>query len=45
MNTYETALVMTLLFVLRLAFPLLATLIFAYGMNRLLDYWIAHNVL
>ena len=37
MNEFEGTLVMIALFVLRFSLPLIATLIFGYGMNRLLD--------
>ena len=39
MNDFEATLVMTLLFILRFALPLLVTLAFGHGMNRLLRYW------
>jgi hypothetical protein len=35
----EAGLVMLALFLLRLALPLIVTVIFGYGMNHLLDYW------
>jgi hypothetical protein len=38
MNNFEATLVMTTLFFLRLGLPLLVTLIFGYGMNRLMDH-------
>jgi hypothetical protein len=40
MNTSEAALTMSSLFLLRLAFPLVVTVIFGYGMNCLVNYLI-----
>jgi hypothetical protein len=37
MNEFQGTLLMLALFVLRFSIPLIATLIFGYGMNRLLD--------
>lgn len=42
MNASETALVMLILFLLRLLFPLIVIVIFGNGMNRLMDYWNAN---
>jgi hypothetical protein len=42
MNASETALVLFILFTLRLLFPLIVTVIFGYGMNRLVDRWNAN---
>jgi len=42
MNATEAVLVAFVLFVLRLAVPVLVTVIFAYGMNRLVDHWNAN---
>ncbi len=40
MNTSEAGLAMVALFLLRLAFPLMATVVFGFGMNRLMDYFL-----
>jgi hypothetical protein len=45
MNTSEAALVMFVLFLLRLALPLIVTALFGYGMNHLVDYWNAKSEL
>ena len=39
MNTSEATLVMLALFLARLTLPLIVTVLFGYGMNRLMDYW------
>ena len=39
MNTIEATLAVAGLFLLRMMLPLAATLVFGYGMNRLLDRW------
>ena len=39
MSNSEAALMMLVLFLLRLALPLIITLIFGYGMHRLVDHW------
>jgi len=41
LNTPEAAFAMVALFLLRLAFPLIATVVFGYGMNRLVDHFFA----
>ena len=41
MDTSDAALAMVGLFLLRLAFPLIATLVFGYGMNLLVEHFIA----
>ena len=41
MNASEAALMTLVLFLLRLALPLIVTVIFGYGMNRLADYFLA----
>lgn len=43
MNIFEMSLGMMALLALRLAFPLIATLLFGYGMNRIVDRWIARD--
>jgi hypothetical protein len=37
MNNFQATMVMTILFLLRLGLPLMVTLLFGYGMNRLMD--------
>jgi hypothetical protein len=39
MNPFKATAVMLALFLLRLALPLLITMLFGYGMNRLVDHW------
>jgi hypothetical protein len=39
MNSFEATLIVTGLFVLRIAFPLLLTLAFGLAMNRMLERW------
>ena len=45
MNAFGVALVMFVLFLLRLALPLIVTVIFGYGLNHLVDYWNANSEL
>lgn len=39
MNTSEATLVMVAFFLVRLTIPLIVTVMFGYGMNRLMDHW------
>ena len=39
MNTPEATLVMLFLLLVRLMLPLIVTVMFGFGMNRLMDYW------
>lgn len=39
MNTSEVTLVMVFFLLVRLMLPLIVTVMFGYGMNRLMDYW------
>jgi hypothetical protein len=39
MGLSEATVVVLALFLLRLSFPLFFTLLFGYGMNRLIDHW------
>jgi hypothetical protein len=39
MSAFEAAIVMMVLFLFRLALPLMVILLFGYGTNRFLDYW------
>ena len=42
MNISEATLAMLVLLLLRLMLPLIVTVLFGYGMNRLMDYWNSH---
>jgi hypothetical protein len=42
MNASEVALTMLVFLLLRLALPLIVTLVFGYTMNRLVDRWNAN---
>ena len=39
MNTPEATLMMVFFILVRLMLPLIVTVMFGYGMNRLMDYW------